>query len=413
MKSIKEQTPNCSFLIHFYFSSDHSIIFSNRIISSNSTSSSPKIAKEKNVVQTSCDYSNGEWIPNNLGPLYNGTTCETIREKQNCMAHGRPDKDYLYWKWKPKTCELPRFEPKTFLKLLKNKHVAFVGDSLARNQLESLLCMLATVSKPNLYYTNGPDNKFRKWHFGGPHNVNVSVYWSPFLVSGVEKKDEHDFNTVYVDVVDEKWAKDLEDIDMLVLSVGPWYLYSAVYYTNTDNNSLLGCHLRPNCTEIGFYDVYGKALKTAFKSVIEKNYTHSVSVFLTTYQPDHFEGEWDKSGACPKTMPYKESEHVLEGMDEEMRKVGVESVREAKLRGDMEFGNNVRFEALDVTKMASLRPDGHPGPYQVPYPFANGFSGWVYNDCLHWCMPGPVDTWNEILLDLIKNWATENKGKKF
>ncbi|GFP80075.1 protein altered xyloglucan 4 [Phtheirospermum japonicum] len=360
---------------------------------------------DKNVVQTSCDYSNGEWVPNNLGPLYNGTTCDTIKTGQNCMVYGRPDKDYLHWKWKPKTCELPRFEPMSFLKLHKNKHIAFVGDSLARNQLESLLCMLATVSKPNLYYTNGDDNKFRKWHFDDPHNVNVSIYWSPFLVSGVEKTNEQNFNTLYLDLVDEKWAKDLENIDMLVLSAGHWYLHPAVYYDNNNNNSLLGCHFHENCTEIGFYDIFGKALKTVFGSVIERK-TSEVSVFLTTFSPHHFEGEWDKFGACSKTRPYNESEIVLEGMNEEMRKVGVESVREAKLRGgDKEFVNNVRFEALDITKLALLRPDGHPGPYMNPFPFANGVSERVQNDCVHWCLPGPIDTWNEILLNVIKRWA--------
>ncbi|KAL3636325.1 hypothetical protein CASFOL_020872 [Castilleja foliolosa] len=431
---IKEQTPNYSLLrklfsyllyaiipiillVHFYYnpfsfsssssSSDH-FPSTNRIIISPSSSSS----QVKSVVQTSCDYSNGKWIPDNLGPLYNGTTCETIKTGQNCMVYGRPDKDYLNWKWKPSTCKLPRFEPKAFLKLLKNKHVAFVGDSLARNQLESLLCMLGTVLKPNLYYTNGDDNKFRKWYIDDPYNVNVSIYWSPFLVSGVEKTNEQNFNRLYLDLVDEKWAKDLENIDMLVLSAGHWYLHPAVY-SYYSNETVLGCHLQENCTEIGFYDVFGKALKTVFESVIERKTNEMVSVFLTTFSPHHFEGEWDKFGACSRTRPYNESEIVFEGMNEEMRKVGVESVREVKLRGGGDKGlNNVRFEALDITKLALLRPDGHPGPYMNPFPFANGVLERVQNDCVHWCLPGPIDTWNGILLDVIMTWASENKGKR-
>ena len=59
----------------------------------------------------------------------------------------------------------------------------------------------------------------------------------------------------------------------------------------------------------------------------------------------------------------------------------------------------VRFAALDVTTLADLRPDGHPGPYSRKNPFAGG--GRVQNDCLHWCMPGPVDTFNQILLQTI------------
>jgi hypothetical protein len=46
--------------------------------------------------------------------------------------------------------------------------------------------MLSSFSNPNLIYTSGDDNKFRRWHFDS-HNVSVSVYWSPFLVQGVEK----------------------------------------------------------------------------------------------------------------------------------------------------------------------------------------------------------------------------------
>ncbi|KAL6505556.1 hypothetical protein OROHE_022935 [Orobanche hederae] len=370
-------------LIHFYFNPLSFFSPYHRFpstISPSPSSSSQECLSKKNVMQPSCDYTQGEWVRNNIGPLYNGTTCDTIKTGQNCMVYGRPDKDYLHWKWKPKNCELPMFDPKTFLKLLENKHVAFVGDSLARNQLESLLCMLATVSKPYLYYAGDHENKFRKWHLS-PHNINVSIYWSPFLVKGVEKTNDRNFNTLYLDSVDEKWANDLRSIDVLVLS-------------------------------IGFYDVFSKALETVFVRVIGDRARdgNAISVILTTFSPAHFEGEWDKFGACSKTRPYEENEMIFEGMNEEMRKIGVEKVKEAKLRANNEyFGNNinnnvVRIEGLDISNLALLRPDGHPGPYMNPFPFANGVSERVQNDCVHWCLPGPIDTWNEILLDVIKRW---------
>jgi len=39
-----------------------------------------------------------------------------------------------------------------------------------------------------------------------------------------------------------------------------------------------------------------------------------------------------------------------------------------------------------------LRADGHPGGHYD--------KRWVRNasDCLHWCLPGPVDMWNGMLL---------------
>ncbi|KAI6686529.1 hypothetical protein NL676_032442 [Syzygium grande] len=350
-----------------------------------------------------CDYTNGEWVHDKSGPLYNGTTCGTIKDGQNCIAHGRPDVEYLYWRWKPHQCYLPRFEPTKFLQLLRNKNVAFVGDSMARNQLESLLCMLSSVSDPTLVFRDGEDNKFRKWNFAG-HNVTISVYWSPFLVKGVEKSSSGpDHNELYLDSVDERWAGDLGSLDVVVLSVGHWFLHPAVYY---EGGSALGCHYCPglNHTEIGFYDVLRKALRTTLKALIARTRAsgRATDVLVTTFSPSHFEGDWDKFGACPKMKPYQEGEKRLEGMDAEMRKIEVEEVEAAK--ADARDFSGFRFDALDITKLSLMRPDGHPGPYMYPFPFADGVKDRVQNDCVHWCLPGPIDTWNEILLEVIKRW---------
>ncbi|CAF1907188.1 unnamed protein product [Brassica oleracea var. botrytis] len=62
---------------------------------------------------------------------------------------------------------------------------------------------------------------------------------------------------------------------------------------------------------------------------------------------------------------------------------------------------DVRLEALDVMAISVLRPDGHPGPY-IPKMIVPER---VHNDCLHWCLPGPVDTWNEIMIEmLLRRW---------
>ncbi|KAK7361967.1 hypothetical protein VNO77_04063 [Canavalia gladiata] len=358
---------------------------------------------EKSHETPSCDYFTGKWVRDRRGPLYNGTTCGTIKENQNCITHGRPDMGYLYWRWKPGECNLPRFDPKAFLELMKHKHLAFVGDSMARNQLESLLCMLATVSIPNLVYNTGGENKFRRWHFTS-HNVTVSVYWSPFLVQGVEKSNSGpNHNELYLGRVDERWGRDMDQMDFIVLSIGHWFLHPAVYY---EGGSVLGCHYCPglNHTEIGFYDVLRKALRTTLNGIVERRggKGNGIDVIVATFSPAHFEGEWDKAGACPKTKPYRKEEKQLEGMDAEMRKIEMEEVKVVKEKGK-EIGG-FRLEALDVTKLALLRPDGHPGPYMYPFPFANGVQERVQNDCVHWCLPGPIDTWNEIFLEILKKW---------
>ncbi|KAL5723605.1 Xyloglucan O-acetyltransferase 1 [Ranunculus cassubicifolius] len=374
-------------------------------ITTTSSNITETIQEERLITNESpCDYFNGKWVQDKLGPLYNGTTCSTIKDGQNCISHGRPDFGFLYWRWEPKQCKLPRFNSTTFLELHKNKHIAFIGDSMARNQMESLLCLLSTVSLPDLVYTSGEDNKFRRWNLPS-HNINVSIYWSPFLVKGIEKNAEFNYNKLFFDSVDEKWANDMDQFDVIVLSIGHWFLHPAVYY---DKEVLLGCHYCPdlNYTQIGFYDVFRKAFNTTLKAITDRRGNNAVDVILTTFSPAHFEGEWDKAGACPKKEPLKEGEKNLEWMDAEMRKIGVEEIEKAK---ENAAGlTKLRFQALDVTSLSNMRPDSHPGPYMNPFPFANGVTDRVQNDCVHWCLPGAIDTWNEIMLEVIKRWEGQS-----
>ncbi|XP_016200750.1 protein ALTERED XYLOGLUCAN 4-like [Arachis ipaensis] len=385
--------------------------------SSSLTTNSSSTEKEKAYYddeENQCDYSNGEWVSDNTGPMYNATTCGTVKGTEKCTPNGRPDSGYLYWRWKPSQCNLPRFDPNIFLQLVRNKHIAFLGDSLARNQLESLLCMLTTISTPNLVYRNGEDNKFRRWHFPS-HNSSFSLYWSPFLVQGVERSNNGQYyNTMYLDHVNERWARDIGNWDMIVISFGHWFLLPSIYY---EGGKILGSLnvAEFNHTQIDFYDPLRKALRTTLNSIIERKLAggrngnsnnNGVDVIVKTFSPAHFEGDWDKAGTCSMTRPYKEEEKKLEGMDAEIRRIEMEEVAIAKEKANNESGllGFIRFEALDVTKLALLRPDGHPGPYMYPFPFSKGVPEHVQNDCVHWCLPGPIDTWNEIFLEMIKKW---------
>ncbi|XP_057448425.1 xyloglucan O-acetyltransferase 1-like [Lotus japonicus] len=368
----------------------------------------PSSAENDKASENSCDYFNGDWVHDMSGPLYNATTCGTIKESENCFTNGRPDSGYLYWRWKPSECNLPRFEPHTFLKLIENKHVAFVGDSLARNQIESLLCMLATASTPKLVYRIGKDN--RRWHFPS-HNANLSMYWSPFLVHGVERSDEGSYyNTMYLDQANERWARDVDQIDLIVVSFGHWFLIPGVFY---EGGSVLGSLNCPdlNHIETDFYVPLRKALRTTLNSIIERKVStatangNKIDVIVKTFSPDHFEGDWDKAGTCSKTKPYMKEEKQLGGMEIEIRRIEMEEVENAKAKAN-ELGG-FRFEVMDITQLALLRPDGHPGPYMKYFPFANGVPEHVQNDCVHWCLPGPIDTWNEILLQMMKKWEEQ------
>ncbi|KAJ0975815.1 hypothetical protein J5N97_017780 [Dioscorea zingiberensis] len=364
-----------------------------------------------------CDYSNGRWIRSKAEPIYNGTSCGTIKKGQNCMANGRPDTGYLHWRWRPAACELHEFNPSLFLSLLENKHLAFIGDSLARNQVESLMCLVSTVSSPVLVYRDGDENKFRRWSFPS-HNASVSVFWSPLLIKHLEKEPSlgKNHNKLYMDSVDERWASELDQMDIVVFSAGHWFLLPAIYHDA--GGEVLGCHYCPefNHTEIGFFDIYRKTLRTVLNEVrirqertITRRRRSDKLVVLTTFSPAHFEGEWNNAGACSKLEPFREGEKKMGYMDMEMRRIGVEELKDAAEKKKRKMGENgsVKYEALEVSDLAWMRPDGHPGAYMNPFPYAQGFKERMPNDCVHWCLPGPIDTWNEILLDMIKRWKSD------
>ena len=100
-----------------------------------------------------CDIFSGNWVPYPQQPYYTNQTCPFILDPLNCIKNGRPDRDFLKLRWKPHDCELPLFDAKLFLELVRGKSLAFVGDSMGRNQLESLICLINTVSK-QVYHVN-------------------------------------------------------------------------------------------------------------------------------------------------------------------------------------------------------------------------------------------------------------------
>lgn len=98
-----------------------------------------------------CDIFEGEWIQTGENEsLYSSTNCAWIPDWKNCFKHGRKDIEFVNWRWKPQACELPRFVVNKFFEIVRNRTMMFIGDSVARNQMESLLCILSKVTVVDL-----------------------------------------------------------------------------------------------------------------------------------------------------------------------------------------------------------------------------------------------------------------------
>nr|CAB3470129.1 unnamed protein product [Digitaria exilis] len=350
--------------------------------------------------QQRCDYSDGRWVwaPGHAR-RYNATVCD-VKEEQDCLRNGRPDTGYLDWRWQPAGCHLPAFDAAAFLTAARGKHVAFVGDSMARNQGESLICLL-TAAAPHRLVDQDPMNyrrRFVRWAFP-THNVTVSVYWAPFLAQATGRCDNYDmpYTFVHLDEPGHRWAPHADTMDVVVLAAGHWLINPAVYHKGS---KVVGVHGNPelNHTKIG----YATPLREVYRMSLERLSSggRSRTVVVATLSPSHFEDHrMDDPMACAKKRPYREGEKELNDMEKELRRIVVEEAEAAAERNGP--NGEVRIEVLDVTKLAAMRPDGHPGPYMHRNPFANGVPEKLSTDCLHFCLPGPVDTFNEILQQIV------------
>lgn len=365
--------------------------------------SEPPISAEEDQDQNKplnkgkCDLFVGDWIPNTSGPIYN-ESCPSIESPQNCMKNGRPDTEFLYWRWSPRDCSIPRFEPERFLEMMRNKHWALIGDSITRNHVQSLLCMLSTVERAIQVY-HDKEYRSRRWHFPS-YKFTISVIWSPFLVKAAIYEDQNGVSTheveLYLDKIDDKWIDQFQSFDYMIISTGKWFLKSAIYY---ENNEALGCHYCPrrNLTELGFDFAYRKTLRYVMNTLVASD--HKGMIFFRTSTPDHFEnGEWNTGGTCKKTSPVKEGEIELKEVHKVLREIELEEFEKAAAKASR---NGVNLKLLDMVSLSLMRPDGHPGPYRQYHPFEHSKYAKVQTDCLHWCLPGPIDSWNDILMEMV------------
>ncbi|KAK7316229.1 hypothetical protein VNO77_35091 [Canavalia gladiata] len=369
----------------------------------NSHDSTPEISSvnDLNITEAKqCEIFSGKWIPYPEEPYYNNETCHWIIDQQNCMKFGRPDREYLHWRWKPNECELPLFNAIQFLKLVRGKKMAFVGDSVGRNQMQSLLCLLSHVSQPkDISHKYSSNVAYFKRYFYADYSFTLGTLWSPYFVrSSDADPGGHSYNSImrlYLDEVDEAWANQIENFDIVIISAGQWFFRPLMLY---EKGQLVGCNKcgLENVKDLDYYYGYRKAFRTAFRTLTNHKRYKGVTI-LRTFSPAHFEnGAWNNGGKCVRTRPVNITKEVMNSeywYVMEMYRTQVEEFREAQKEATK---RGLKFLMMDTTEIMLLRPDGHPNNY--------GHSkdkNVTLNDCVHWCLPGPVDTWSEFLLYML------------
>lgn len=256
------------------------------------------------------------------------------------------------------------------------------------------------MEKPTQVY-HDEQNKSKTWNFQS-HNFHLHVIWSPFLFKSDIFEDINGVSTseveLHLDELDPKWTKLYPNLHYSIISSGKWFQKPAVYY---ENETLIGCHNcdeKRNLTAVGYAFAYQKTLHRAMRFIATT--PRKGSVFFRTSTPHHFEfGKWNTGGNCPKTIPDKDGEIELNELSRTLRSIELTEFEKAV---GVAKGNGVNFRLMDLSRMMLRRPDGHPGPYRHFHPFAEEADK-VQNDCMHWCLPGPIDYWNDVMMEMMVN----------
>ncbi|TVU08408.1 hypothetical protein EJB05_41812, partial [Eragrostis curvula] len=351
-----------------------------------------------------CDVYDGEWVRDEESrPLYAPGTCPYVDEAYACAANGRPDAGYTRWRWAPRHCSLPRYQPNQhvafatsaartsarfnatdFLARLRGKRLMLVGDSMNRNQFESMLCILreALPDKTRMFETHGYRITKGRGYFVFKfldYDCTVEFVRSHFLVrEGVRFNKKGNSNPILqIDRID-KTANRWKKADVLVFNTGHWWTHGKT--ARGKNYYKEGDRLYP---QFDSTEAYRRALKT-WARWIDKNMDPATSVvFYRGYSTAHFRGgDWDSGGSC-----HGETEPTFKGAIIDSYPLKMRIAEEAI--GQMRFP--VRL--LNVTRLTNFRRDGHPSVYGK----AQAMVSKRKQDCSHWCLPGVPDVWNELI----------------
>ncbi|CAI5482284.1 unnamed protein product [Closterium sp. Yama58-4] len=182
-----------------------------------------------------CDLYTGEWVKDfQHHPLYSGSTCQFPLPHWTCRRKDCPSFLYEQFRWQPEGCRVPHFNRTELKERLRNKKVAFVGDSVGLQQFFSFLCLISPTPRTHEPYIESRDSDYKfNWTTGWrgwqgsayrfpETNTTVLLKWTTSLCH-VARKDwanESTGQAAHLDQPDEFLRQHMEEMDVIIMNTG-------------------------------------------------------------------------------------------------------------------------------------------------------------------------------------------------
>nr|GLL36846.1 protein trichome birefringence-like 34 [Ipomoea trifida] len=341
-----------------------------------------------------CNLFSGRWVyDNESDPLYKEQECSFMVEDFACQKYGRKNFEYQHWKWQPHDCDLPRFNATKLMEKLGGKRLIFVGDSLIKNQWMSLVCMVESSLAPSFKSSIWKGNLIT--FESKEYNATIDFYWSPLLVeSNCDDPINHHVRDRIARIkAIEKHARHWSDADIVVFDSFMWWLEPTMtlLWGSFDSQDAVSKTVAMKLRR------YEMALET-WSDWLEFNVNRTrTQLFFMSLSPYHkLAGDWgmpEDQNCYNETQPISRMDYWGRGSDKGMMRTAERVIQRLESRG-------LRIQYMNITQLSDYRKDAHTSIYKKqwqPPTKEQLLDPKSYADCVHWCLPGVPDVWNQIL----------------